>query len=475
MAENGNGTNTQIRKVVMIMSDSFRRDCLPGIGKKWVHTPVLDAFAQKAVTFNKAYAGSFPTVPNRADIMTGRWAYQFMAWEPLPRHLPTMAETLSSAGCITQSIQDTPVTINNAFNFDRGFQGWQWIRGQDSDNNRSDYTGNVQLLPCTPTKLRQGSRLERRHWLNQHFRRNERDTLVAQTMSSAVDWLEANYKHDEFFLYVDTFDPHEPWDAPEYYLRLYEQEYHGDEVTYPNYWRTSRYKPEEVIHARNLYRAEVTLVDHWLGDVLRKIDTLGIADETAIILTSDHGFYFGEHNYLGKWGEENDPIPIYDEVGGIVMMVYLPGKQYKHGGQCDALVQPVDFLPTIFDLMGKDKPQWAQGHSMVPLLKTRGGVNALHEMTGTSTRLIDSSIKVHTAMQGGFVSITDGEWTLMYGQGGVLPSELYHTAADPKQLKNVIRKNAPVVARLHDWWAENVNQLDVTDAVRETHKIKPLV
>jgi len=464
-------TESKIKKVVVIMTDSFRRDCLPGMGKRRVLTPVLDEFAKGAVVFEKAYAASFPTVPNRADVMTGRHAYTYMGWEPLPRHLPVLAQELTNAGIITMSIQDTPVTIKQGFNFDRGFGGWQYIRGQDSDNNRTDYTTDP-LLPCKPEKLRTGRRLERLHFLNAHFRRNERDTLVAQTMTSATDWLEANYKHDKFFLYVDTFDPHEPWDAPEFYLRLYEKPgYSGDNVSYPNYWKKSRYTPEEVAHCRNLYDAEVTLVDTWIGEVLRKIDTLGIAEETAVIIMSDHGFLFGEHNYVGKWGEDDDPLPIYDEVSGICMMARLPGRQFRHGERSEALVQPLDIMPTLMDLMGLKKPEYAQGFSMVPLVKKNGRNDWPRKIATTSGRLQAIGEKVLWST-GGYVSITDGEWTLMFGQS-LLPSELYHTADDPKQLKNVIAKKKNVAMELHEQWVEHLKSLAVPPEILQSHSVRP--
>jgi len=453
-----------------IMSDSLRRDYLGAYGNKWVKTPVLDQFAQKAVVFDKAYAASFPTVPNRADVMLGRHAFTYMRWEPMPRTWPTTAQLLSEAGHQTMMISDTPHGLQNGFFVDRGFTGWQWVRGQESDRARTDYVAR-ELLPCSAEKLRQREKMRRLHYLNVSFRRNERDCFVAQTMASAADWLEANYKHENFMLYVDTFDPHEPWDAPEYYVKMYERGYDGDNVDYPDYVPVDRYKKEEIDHCRNLYAAEVSLVDNWMGEVLRKVERLGIAEETAIIIMSDHGFYLGEHNHIGKFRQDR-PMPLYDEVAGIVMLAYVPGSGWRHGEHSSALVQPVDILPTVMELAGKKAPEWAEGCSMVPALKKRGDGLTNRKIAVTTAKLAPAAQEISWDC-GGYVSITDGAYTLMYG-GAKWPSELYHTEKDKGQTKNVIGKSPKEATRLHGEFVKFLKQLKVEPEILQAYSADPL-
>ena len=116
------------------------------------------------------------------------------------------------------------------------------------------------------------------HRRNTRARRYERDCFAAQTMSTACDWLERNYKGSPFFLYVDTFDPHEPWDTPEWYVRRYEEEPWTDpRLDYPkNGPMGDLYTQSEIQHIRNLYAAEMTLVDKWVGRLLEKIEDLGL-------------------------------------------------------------------------------------------------------------------------------------------------------------------------------------------------------
>ena len=110
---------------------------------------------------------------------------------------------------------------------------------------------------------------------------------------------ERHYKED-FFLYVDTWDPHEPWDAPAYYTEPYWPGYDG-EVIQPVYghWRDAPHLTEEKVNkARATYCGEITMVDTWIGYLLRRVENMGLMEKTAIIFTSDHGFYFGEHGGL---------------------------------------------------------------------------------------------------------------------------------------------------------------------------------
>src|ERR687893_711060 len=139
--------------------------------------------------------------------------------------------------------------------------------------------------------------------------RSEEDRMVARTMTEAERWLE-RYYDEQFFLYVDTWDPHEPWDAPDYYTARYREGYAGEQVLYPCYgkWKEAGCTEEDVDLAHAAYCGEVTMVDFWIGRLLAKLDALGLRENTLVFFTSDHGFYFGEHDYFGKaeWVHEPD-------------------------------------------------------------------------------------------------------------------------------------------------------------------------
>ena len=127
--------------VLVIVSDTFRRDHLGAYGNPWIRTPNLDAFASRAVIFDGHTNSSFPTMPTRADILTGTFSYTHMGWEPLPKHLPTLPEVMADAGYLTMGVVDTPFFVRDGFGYDRGFDDFVWVRGQGDDtrpHERSD-------------------------------------------------------------------------------------------------------------------------------------------------------------------------------------------------------------------------------------------------------------------------------------------------------------------------------------------------
>ena len=93
--------------VIWITADTLRRDYMGAYGNKEIYTPSLDALAAKSVRFDKHYAASFPTMPCRADFLTGKWTMSFMKWSPLPRSEVTLGELLAEKGIHTAAVVDT--------------------------------------------------------------------------------------------------------------------------------------------------------------------------------------------------------------------------------------------------------------------------------------------------------------------------------------------------------------------------------
>ena len=302
--------------------------------------------------------------------MTGRYSATYTPWAPLAADEKILAGVLTKADYATMMVCDCPHIMENGYFYDRGFEGFEWIRGQESDRWRTQ--PEIPKHPCDPSKIRGRNWLGKRHRRNVADWRFESDRFVARTMSAACDWLETNYKHKRFFLYVDTFDPHEPWDAPQWYVDMYDPGYKGEVVDYPRYAYTDFLTPEELRHCRALYAAEVTLVDRWVGRLLHKISDLGLMDSTVVILTTDHGFLHGEHGIIGKAliddvnpGGGMTYIPLYEEINHIPLIISRPGGPK---GRTSAMVQPADFMPTILDVAGVEPPDSVQGKSFAPVL-----------------------------------------------------------------------------------------------------------
>ena len=440
--------------VLWIVSDTFRQDHLGAYGKKPdIRTPALDFLASRSVRFDRHYVSAFPTMPARADFATGRWTMSFMGWEPLPDDVETLAELLSENGVHTAATVDTPFYIRRGMNYDRGFQSFRMHAGQQTSFVR---VGNQSL------KDQAEARDTRDDW------RYESDTNVAQTAIKAMQWLERHYKED-FFLLVDVWDPHEPWEAPLYYTKLYMPDYSGEEVPAAyGYWRDVPGMTEEKVRkAHAAYCGEVTLVDTWLGNLLGMVERMGLMDNTAIIFTSDHGFYYGEHGLFGKMNLAKRPdatpeqfiqaaapwdrSPLYEEVTLVPLLVYVPGVA---PGAYGGLTSAVDLMPTVLDLMGQEIPPWVGGRSLLPTVQDRSTPGREFTITtvpfanpGDPVRSVDHVRR--NLLVSPVTTITADEWALLYAPEG--NSELYNLASDPQQQHNVIDDRPEVAKELHKY------------------------
>ena len=447
--------------VIWIVSDTFRRDHVGAYGNRWIHTPSIDALAADAVRFDSHYSAGFPTMPTRADHQTGRWTMSFMGWQPLPTGVTTLAEILAGHGMHTAASVDTPYYIRDGMNYDRGFQSFFMNVGQDT---------LWSLIP-EPGYHHEGLDV-RDAW------RSESDRNAPKTFMSAIQWLERHYKED-FFLYVDTWDPHEPWDAPSYYTELYLPEYDGELVLplYGNWHDVPGYEEAQMRKGHATYCGEITMVDTWVGFLLKSVENMGLADKTVVIFTTDHGFYFGEHGGLfGKMSSDKYPdgtLRPYDEPGSqwsysplFEEIVHLPlviRSPEITPGIYSGLSSAIDVMPTVLDLLGLDVPAFVQGRSLAPAMRD----NSFHGREYVVSSLPfanpgDPVLSVDNFLRDlkdpPVTTVTSGEWSLLYSPApGV--SQLYNLNTDPQQLDNVIERHTDIAGDIHkllvDFMREN--------------------
>lgn len=297
--------------VVLIVCDTLRRDHVGAYGatRAWsrrgrdesepfICTPHIDDLASQGTRFDRFYASSYPTIPCRFDLATGKAGFPTRGWEPLRPEDVTIQDTLGEAGILTMLIFDPPPLGNDEYNFTRGFTGWEWARGQHRDRWATDPA--QVTLPAARYKLKSPSGLEL-YLRNSAHRHLERDWMPMKTAELAESWLERNAGVQNFFLWVDMWDPHEPFDAPPYDLEQFtDPAYGGEEVIYPRYGRVDYLSADELNNIRARYAANVRLVDRAVGRIVCAVDRLGIRDRTVVILTTDHGHLFGEHGLQGK-------------------------------------------------------------------------------------------------------------------------------------------------------------------------------
>jgi arylsulfatase A-like enzyme len=274
-------------------------------------------------------------------------------------------------------------------------------------------------------------------------------------MAGAIRWLEENRDREPFFLHVDTFDPHEPWDAPTEYTELYETGYEGDEVIYPRYDTADHFTEAEIAHMHHLYAGECTMVDRWIGKLLAKIDALGLRDSTVVIITADHGFCFGERGHVGKLLIRHEParrvtaLPLHDEIAAIPLMVRVPGAK---PGRSDAFAQPPDIAATVLDVFGVEPPEDFDGRSLVPAARGEGAIG--REAAVTSSSAVAGPDERWSA------TVTTRRWRLvMVGRGAVgddEPARLHDREADPLDRTNVIADRRNEARELADAYLDRL-------------------
>ena len=473
--------------VIWIVTDTWRQDHMGAYGNKNIITPSLDALAAKSVRFDNYYAGAFPTMPARADLHTGRWTMSFMGWGPLPESQPTVAQTLVQKGFTTAAAVDNPFYLRSEMNYDRGFQAFfmdqsQLMGGYHWSEDTDRYPGLWGGRKGEVARGRYGDDVSSHHesWDVRAAWRHESDHCAPRTFTLASQWLERHYKED-FFLFIDTWDPHEPWDAPDYYTELYWPGFDG-ETQYPlyGYWQeTPGFTEEMVRKAHAAYCGEITMVDTWIGRLLRTVENMGLMEKTAIIFTTDHGFYFGDHGGLfgkmfparqadGSPGDRWDrnttlgPNPLYKECVLLPLLVYVPGVR---PGVSDQLASPVDIMPTVLDFLGQEIPSFVEGNSLLPRMRDtsvagREFVVSSEPFTnpGDPVRYVDNLLRRRGGLS--MITVTAGEWSFLYNAEPE-KSELYNLSSDPRQQQNVISQRPEVAKELHQYLVKFMRDTNV--------------
>jgi arylsulfatase A-like enzyme len=425
--------------VVLIIIDSLRKDHVGAYGNSWIKTPSLDAFARESLRFTRAYPESLPTICARRAIHTGFRTFPYKdrpseqrhapayGWLPIPREQATLAETLEAGGYQTMLVTDTYHQFRPPMDFNRGFDTYHWIRGQEKDHYRP-------ILPASDEDIREryllhGDAIKARQYLaNTRGRETEEDWFAPRVFLRATEFLEAASKREPFFLTVDNYDPHEPWDPPEKYTRLYDPDVYDDPEPFTSLYGRDDYLTERQLQRmRALYAGEVTMVDRWLGHFLDRAHDLGVMENTLFVLLSDHGHALGEHGYTGK-----PHYALWPELTDIVFLIRHPEGRGA-GETSDHYASTHDVAPTILGFLGMEPRSPMEGQDLSVLLEGKGPEQRPHFTLGYSD----------------FVWARD-EGYAMFGRNDGEKARLYDLLADPEMDRDVAAKHPDVVRRMFD-------------------------
>ena len=372
MSVNRGGTKRASMNAIVVMLDSLRADHLGCYGNQWINTPNIDSLARESLVFDLAYAEGLPTIPVRTALFTGRYTLPFRRWQPLEKEDVVLSEVLWDKGCRSALVSDTYHMHKPQMGFARGFDTVVWIRGQETDPYIVDPAITTDVEEFSPKDWRAAypgqTDEQAREKLAQYLRntvawRGEEDHFVAQVVKSASKWLEEQARldrHDRFLLWVDSFDPHEPWDPPSPYSEMYRvDEYDGRPIIWAG-GASDDWTLPELRHYRAQYAGEVSLVDEWMGRFMQKVSDLGLLDNTMLIVLSDHGEPLGEHGIVKKVR----PWP-YEELSHFPLILRPPDASGIPGRRIKQFVGMPDIMPTILDALGVEVPPTVQGHSLL--------------------------------------------------------------------------------------------------------------
>ncbi len=511
-----------LKNAIVVMFDSLQYNYVGCYGNDWIKTPNMDRFAREGVLFENCYTEGLPTVPCRRAMHSGRFTLPFAGWVAATLEDTFIADVCWGQGIDTAIAFDSPPHRLPKFGYTRGFDNVMFTHGHETDSSYyshyplygddaknyvedhvlSDADAVVGFKAVEPLleEITQYLR-QSQHW------KGPEDRYVAKTMKKAIRYLEEVDRTCQFFLWIDSFDPHEPWNPPSVYMHYpcpYNPDYKGKDQFLPTMVEVAGiYTEPELHHIRMLYAELVTLCDEQFGLLLDAVRRLGLEESTLVWMVSDHGEPMGN----GEWGHgimrKIRPWP-YEELVHTPMLMRGPG--LPAGKRVKGFVQSCDVAPTVLDWLGLGVQPFHQGKSVLPL--ARGEVDKvrdfaiagyhkyswsiitedwsfIHWLKEDERTLADSMFEIYGK---GIVDVSsdvkavqddpiwriketnkaaplneaqrklkeaatlDGEdqWTCTPGSIASVPEsdELYDRRKDPKQLNNVLDKNPKIAHEL---------------------------
>jgi arylsulfatase A-like enzyme len=320
------------RNVIVLLIDTLRASKVRAYYPKTrVKTPAIDGFAAQGTLFERSQTPENWTKPAVASVLTSLHPATHKTKEDaskLPKSALMLSEVYKKAGFKTASFIANGY-VSNAFGFD---QGWD-------------------------------------HYTN--YIREQRNTNASNVFGEAQGWIEKN-KNDRFFVYIQTIDPHVPYDPPAKFLEMYDPEpYNGqvknrrthlmlDEAKKNPKKYTFTKRDKERIEA--LHDGEISYHDEYFAKFLVKLRELGLDENTIVVVTSDHGEEFQEH---GSWGHGHS---VYQELLGVPLLFRWPGV-IPANLRIGPVVSTMDIGPTVLEATGVPTPEQFEGRSLLGFMR----------------------------------------------------------------------------------------------------------
>ncbi len=373
-----------VKNVIVVMLDSLQYNYLHCNGNDWIKTPNLDRFGREGIIFDECYIEGLPTIPCRRAMHTGRFTLPVSGWSALRVEDTTIADLCWGTNIDSAFIFDSAPHRLPKFGYTRSFDTVKFVHGHEGDHfyyNRDEvihyraeefledhmFTEGAKKLGAGVIESlvheTNGFIAHRQYW------KTDADQNVAKVMKQAVKYLEERDPNKPFFLWVDSFDPHEPWDSPSVWdpdMKCpYDPDYTGKDMWNPPIGEVEGvYTEAELHHVRMLYAEKVTMCDKWFGHFMDNCKRLGLEKDTLFLVVSDHGEPMGNGEHGHGIMRKCRPWP-YEELAHSVMMMRGPGIRANQRSR--AFAQSVDVAPTVCDWLGLGVRDYHQGKSLLPI------------------------------------------------------------------------------------------------------------
>ncbi|MDP6980762.1 MAG: sulfatase [Myxococcota bacterium] len=385
--------------VLVILLDSLRADHLTPYGADARDTPHLAELASQGVVFTRARTNATWTRPSVVSMFSSRYPWQHGVLTPdalLPASLPYLPEMLGAAGYRAVGASGNDM-VSALFGLDRGFESLASLRRSPRYRTSRDPAERAQIV-----------------W----------DALLAGPSTG----------DRPFFAYLHQLDPHSPYRPPTRFRRQYlgdrddslSQSAERLEDIRHLRMRSEALDPRQVDTFARLYKGEVAFMDAYVGELMQQLEIRGLAKNTLVVFTSDHGEEFYEHQSMGHGHS------VYEELLRVPLILRLDGV-LPAGLRIDTPVELLDLAPTLLDMLGQPIPEAMQGQSLLPLV-------ASPDSTHPRPQLATSGEPAQHAIQWGKFKLvrrmpaTVGENTEF---------RLFDLEADPRERRD-ISKNFPV-------------------------------
>lgn len=442
----GQTGKTEKPNIIYILADDLGYGDLSCYGQELFSTPHIDQLAAAGMRFTQHYSGNTVCAPSRSALLTGQHTgHTFIRGNkeiqpegqyPLPDNMYTLPEALKDAGYVTGA-------------FGKWGLGFPGSEGDPTNQGFDTFFGyNCQ---------RMGHNYYPRHlWSN-------RDSIVLrgnfgqQTGTYAPDLIHEktlrfieDHRDTSFFLYVPSIIPHAELVAPDSIMEKFRGQF-LPEKSYTGYdegpnFRQGPYGSQEEAHAA--FAAMVYILDQQVGEIVRKVEELGLTDNTLIIFTSDNGPH-REGGADPEYFNSNGPFrgfkrDLYEGGIRVPLIASWPGK-IEAGSVSDHISAFWDVFPTLTQLTGAERPTMTDGFSMLPTLLN----------TGQQTQHSYLYWEFHE--KGGRMAVRKGRWKAV--RYNVLkepdaPMELYDLDNDPGETNNIAGQKAEIVAEMETIFQE---------------------